>query len=294
MHKRQWDTVLYEIAEDRAATSLRPRRERQACTRSAWCSSPSRATSSASTRGVYRFTRFPVSQLGHYMAAVLWPQVRRPDVVGVMSHQTALSIHELSDVNPARIHLTLPATVRLRREVPKVLVIHYADLAPDDVERVEGVPVTTPARSIRDAHASHLGLRSSARRSPTGGVLGLWAWPRLTLWSGSCWERRQADADPGQTPRCEVTPGRKRPAGPPPSAGVLARYAQAYARELGVAEGRVRAWIAYMIMAGALERASGAAGPRFIVKGGVALELRLRDRARATKDIDIVLRDRGG
>jgi len=33
-----------------------------------------------------------------------------------------------------------------------------------------------------------------------------------------------------------VTAARKRPTGPPPSAGVLARYAQAYARELGVAE----------------------------------------------------------
>lgn len=73
-----------------------------------------------------------------------------------------------------------------------------------------------------------------------------------------------------------MTPSRKRPAGPPPSAGVLAPYAQAYAREAGVAEGRVRAWVAYMIMAGALDRASGAAGPLFIVKGGVALELRLR------------------
>lgn len=88
-----------------------------------------------------------------------------------------------------------------------------------------------------------------------------------------------------------MTASRKRPTGPPPSAGVLARYAQAYARELGVAEGRVRAWVAYMIMAGALDRATDAAAPRFIVKGGVALELRLRDRARATKDIDIVLRD---
>jgi hypothetical protein len=46
-----------------------------------------------------------------------------------------------------------------------------------------------------------------------------------------------------------------------------------------------------MIMAGAIERAAGAEGPRFIIKGGVALELRLRDQARATKDIDIVLRD---
>lgn len=81
---------------------------------------------------------------------------------------------------------------------------------------------------------------------------------------------------------------RRPPTGPPPSAGVLAKYVQGYARETGVSEGRVRAWIAYMILAGMLERAA-ASGPRFFVKGGVALELRLRERARATKDIDLVL-----
>ena len=68
----------------------------------------------------------------------------------LISHQSALAIHELSDVSTARIHVTLPAAVRLRRDVPGVLVIHYADLAPTDVERVQGIPVTTPARSIRD------------------------------------------------------------------------------------------------------------------------------------------------
>ena len=72
----------------------------------------------------------------------------------------------------------------------------------------------------------------------------------------------------------EVSASRKRPTGWPPSAGVLAGYAQAYARELGVDEGRVRAWVAYMIMAGILDRATNADTPLFIVKGGVALELR--------------------
>jgi hypothetical protein len=60
-------------------------------------------------------------------------------------------------VSPARVHVTVPTAVRIRRAPPKGLVLHYADLAPEDVELVEGVPVTTPARSIRDAHASHLG-----------------------------------------------------------------------------------------------------------------------------------------
>jgi hypothetical protein len=84
---------------------------------------------------------------------------------------------------------------------------------------------------------------------------------------------------------------RKPPSGPPPSAGVLAKYAQAYARASGVSEGRVRTWISYMITAGVLERAASDGHPKFIIKGGVALELRLRDRARATKDIDVVSQD---
>jgi len=54
-----------------------------------------------------------------------------------------------------------------------------------------------------------------------------------------------------------VTPGRRRPTGPPPSAGVLARYAQAHAREVGVAEGRVRAWVDAI----ALTDAFGVTGP---------------------------------
>ena len=64
---------------------------------------------------------------------------------------------------------------------------------------------------------------------------------------------------------------RKHPTGPPPSAGVLAKYVQAYAREAGLSEGRVRGWISYMVMAGALERAAASGQPRFTVKGGIAL-----------------------
>jgi predicted transcriptional regulator of viral defense system len=176
MHKRQWDTVLYEIAEGQSGFFTAAQAKAAGLHQVRLVQLAKQGDIARESRGVYRFTRFPVTQFGHYMAAVLWPQVRRPDVVGVVSHQTALSIHNLSDVNPVRIHVTLPATVRLRRQIPKVLVIHYADLAPDDVERVEGVPVTIPARSIRDAHASHLGAEivgtaiADGRRS---GALGL-------------------------------------------------------------------------------------------------------------------------
>lgn len=157
MQKRQWDTVLYEIAENQAGYFTAAQARAAGLHQVRLVQLAQQCAVERVSRGVYRFTRFPISQLGHYMEAVLWPQVRRPDVVGVISHESALAIHELSDVSPARIHVTLPTSVRIRREVPKRLVIHYADLTGEDVETVEGVPVTTPARSIRDAHTSHLG-----------------------------------------------------------------------------------------------------------------------------------------
>lgn len=157
MHKRNWDTVLYGIAEDQAGYFTAAQARAAGLFQVRLVQLAKQGDIERVSRGVYRLARFPISRLSHYMQAVLWPQVRRPDVVGVISHESALSIHALSDVSPARVHLTLPTSTRLRREVPKGLVIHFAHLTPSDVERVEGVPVTTPARSIRDAHAAHLG-----------------------------------------------------------------------------------------------------------------------------------------
>jgi hypothetical protein len=64
----------------------------------------------------------------------------------------------------------------------------------------------------------------------------------------------------------------------------------AYARDRGLAPKRVRDWISYMVIGGRLEEvSSSSADARFTIKGAVALEMRLPDRARATKDIDLVL-----
>ncbi len=157
MYKRQWDTVLYEVAEDQAGYFTAAQARAAGLHQVRLVQLAGAGDIERISRGVYRFARFPFSRLSHYMEAALWPQVRRPGVVGVISHESALAVHGLSDVSPARIHVTLPAAARIRREVPKGLVIHHADLASEDVERVEGVPVTTPERSIRDAHASHIG-----------------------------------------------------------------------------------------------------------------------------------------
>mgnify|MGYP000181251376 CR=1 FL=1 len=75
----------------------------------------------------------------------------------------------------------------------------------------------------------------------------------------------------------------------PPSVGKLDKFVLAHAKIIGTVFERVRQSITYMVLSGALERAAREPnGPTFVVKGGVALELRLPGRARATKDIDIV------
>ena len=103
--------------------------------------------------GIYQDTGAPVTRWTHYMAAALWPH----GVRGVLSHATALGLMDLSDVNPAVMHLTVPARYRTHRKLPLGTVLHHADLEPLEITAVEGVPVTTAARSIRDCAAAGIG-----------------------------------------------------------------------------------------------------------------------------------------
>ena len=104
------------------------------------------------SHGVYRVVRFPLGPLGQYVEASLWPHGTR----GVISHESALALYEMSDANPAKLHITVPRKFRIRREVPDYLVVHHADLQPHEIQPFEGIPVTAPERTIWDCHARHL------------------------------------------------------------------------------------------------------------------------------------------
>lgn len=68
-----------------------------------------------------------------------------------MSHQTALALHGLSDVLPARVHLTLPTSWNARRlRVPDDVVLHYANVATGDRSWFGAVPATSACRSLSD------------------------------------------------------------------------------------------------------------------------------------------------
>jgi predicted transcriptional regulator of viral defense system len=101
-------------------------------------------------RGIYRLARFPLSAEEQLVIYSLWSRNRAGEPEGVYSHQTALSIHELSDVNPAKLHMTVPTTFRRNAKTPKILALHRASLDGKDVEQRHGFAVTRPLRSIAD------------------------------------------------------------------------------------------------------------------------------------------------
>lgn len=98
--------------------------------------------------GIYRFKQIPVTSLDPYMLATLWPSGR-----GVLSHDTALELFELCDINPDKIHITLPASrsYRPRRQGGERYIIHHEDLAEADVTWHEEIRIVTPAVAIRQA-----------------------------------------------------------------------------------------------------------------------------------------------
>lgn len=121
-------------------------------------------------RGIYRLVHFPATEHEELVTAWLWSEH-----AGVISHHTALSLHDLSDVLPAWIHLTLPAAWSTRRlRVPPDVVLHHADVAPEDRAWLSAVPITNPRRTLNDCAREGLSpelLRQAAQQALRRGLV---------------------------------------------------------------------------------------------------------------------------
>lgn len=100
-------------------------------------------------RGIYRLTEFPTTDRPDLMLWYLWSQNRLEIPQGTYSHSTALSLQELSDLMPSKVHMTVPKEFR-RNVIPDILVLHRAELKPSEVQEMHGVRVTRPLRTITD------------------------------------------------------------------------------------------------------------------------------------------------
>lgn len=101
-------------------------------------------------RGVYRLSKFPIAEHPDMITWSLWSRDRTDKPQGVYSHETALSVYNLSDVMPAKLHMTVPPSFRRNAAIPGVLVLHRGRLYNDEIEAMRGFKVTRPLKTISD------------------------------------------------------------------------------------------------------------------------------------------------
>lgn len=94
-------------------------------------------------RALYRFREYlqlSSQDTDQFVRWSLWSHDR-----AVVSHESALTVHDLGIANPAEIHLTVPPDFRQK---DSRVVLHRSELADKDIEQHEGFRVTTAQRAI--------------------------------------------------------------------------------------------------------------------------------------------------
>jgi predicted transcriptional regulator of viral defense system len=121
-------------------------------------------------RGIYRLVHFPAGEHEELVTTWLWSER-----AGVVSHQTALALRELSDALPAHVSLTLPSDWRSRRfRVPSGVVLHHADVPADERAWFGAVPATSARRSLNDCARNAMSpelLRQAAQQALRRGLV---------------------------------------------------------------------------------------------------------------------------
>lgn len=97
-------------------------------------------------RAIFRLVEWVPSLYDELARWTLWSRGR-----GVVSHESALSVHGVGEFEALRVHLTVPPGFRKTADVVR---LHRADLPPSDVMDHAGFRITTVARSLIDVAAS--------------------------------------------------------------------------------------------------------------------------------------------
>lgn len=59
-------------------------------------------------------------------------------------------MYELSDINPSKLHISVPRRFRKHSKCPEILILHSNDIPESDIQEREGYRVTRPSRTICD------------------------------------------------------------------------------------------------------------------------------------------------
>jgi predicted transcriptional regulator of viral defense system len=98
--------------------------------------------------GLYRIPTIPPGEHDELIRLTLWSRNQGDDPQAVVSHESALVLHELSELLPGAIHLTVPP--KFRKQALRGCVLHRATLQPEEAEERPGFRVTSPLRTLLD------------------------------------------------------------------------------------------------------------------------------------------------
>lgn len=104
--------------------------------------------------GLYRLFIYPETEYEDLIRWILWSRNQKGEPQAVVSHDTALVLHEIGDVMTGRVHLTVPTG--FRKKVTGGCVLHKTMLAPEDVQQRTGFKITTPIRTLIDVAHTNL------------------------------------------------------------------------------------------------------------------------------------------
>ena len=105
-------------------------------------------------RGIFRLRDFPPGEREDLIRWSLWSRDQKGVPQAVVSHETALTVHDLSDIMPVRVDLTVPRG--FRKKSPAGCSLHFDSLAEEEIEARPGYSVTTPLRTLIDVAGSAL------------------------------------------------------------------------------------------------------------------------------------------
>ncbi len=99
--------------------------------------------------GLYRLPIIPPDEHDDLIRLTLWSRDRKDVPQAVVSHESALVLHELTELLPNRTHLTVPP--KFRKPALRGCVLHKAVLAQKEIEERAGFWVTMPLQTLLDA-----------------------------------------------------------------------------------------------------------------------------------------------
>ena len=104
--------------------------------------------------GLFRLRNYPQTDNELWVRLSLWSRNKAGQPQAVVSHESAISIYELSDLMPAKTHLTVPKS--FRKLAPKGVILHKSMLSTKDIEQLQGFQITTPLRTLIDIANSNI------------------------------------------------------------------------------------------------------------------------------------------